>query len=79
MAELPIWKPPIELASAGPCPGAACCQLTELPTYKAAPLQGLGPDVPSGQNQSGLPIASYLITLNMGVIDYRLSYAYILK
>ena len=42
VGELPIWKPPIELASAGPCPGAACCQLTELLAYKAAPLQALG-------------------------------------
>jgi hypothetical protein len=38
----PIWKPPTELTSAGPCPGAACWQLTELLTYKAAPLHASG-------------------------------------
>ena len=29
----------IELPRLEPCPGAACCQPIELPSYKAAPLQ----------------------------------------
>jgi hypothetical protein len=33
---------PIELRYPEPFPGAACCQLTKLATYKAAPLQMLG-------------------------------------
>ena len=32
----------IELHSDGRFSGAACCQITELPTCKAAPLQALG-------------------------------------
>jgi hypothetical protein len=31
-----------EVQHAGSFPGAAGCKLTELPTYKAAPLQGVG-------------------------------------
>jgi len=33
---------PIALHNHGPFPGAACCQIEELPPYKAAPLQTLG-------------------------------------
>ena len=33
---------PLELRTHWPFPGAACCQLAELPNYKAAPLQALG-------------------------------------
>src|SRR6202050_812096 len=33
---------PLQLRNRGPFPGAACCQLAELPNYKAAPLQALG-------------------------------------
>jgi hypothetical protein len=33
---------PIEMRAAETFAGAACCQLIELRTYKAAPLQALG-------------------------------------
>ena len=45
------WRPllrrdrparPIELPNHGSFPGAACCQIAELPPFKAAPLQALG-------------------------------------
>jgi hypothetical protein len=36
-----IFESLTEMPSSGPCSGAACCQLTEQPTYKAAPLQAL--------------------------------------
>lgn len=42
---------PIELRNAGLFSGAACCQLTELPLCKAAPLQADGQAMPLGRER----------------------------